>query len=210
MDAALRWAGARGIVSAIRLAECAALRKRRIGASPREGAQKRGVRQKDLLFVEEIGRPARPGVVVGEAIEGATLALGRASGAGFAGGEPERFPRAALRGEKPVRWGVVFWAERADGALLVRGDALWLTVPVEPRLLAEGGRITVETPLGRRVVWITKKAGARGLVRLPGQGLPARGRRREGHLFLRLTPQTRTTASAARTLLRRFAAAWAA
>ncbi|HPA38825.1 MAG TPA: molecular chaperone DnaJ, partial [Phenylobacterium sp.] len=56
----------------------------------------------------------------------------------------------------------------------------------------------------------TEKAGARGLVRLPGQGLPARGRRREGHLFLRLTPQTRTTASAARTLLRRFAAAWAA
>ncbi len=101
-------------------------------------------------------------------------------------------------------------AIRGDSGFLVRGDDLWLTVPVEPRLLAEGGRITVDTPLGRRVVWITRKAGERGLVRLPGQGLPARGRRREGHLFLRLTPQSRSTASAARTLLRRFAAAWAA
>lgn len=119
---------------------------------------------------------------------------------------------AGLRAGDQVRAGDVQLtvAIRSDAGLLVRGDDLWLTVPVEPRLLAEGGRITVETPLGRRVVWITKKAGERGLVRLPGQGLPARGRRREGHLFLRLTPETRSTASAARTLLRRFAAAWAA
>jgi curved DNA-binding protein len=95
--------------------------------------------------------------------------------------------------------------------MLVRGDDLWINAAVSPRLLAEGGRIAVETPLGRRIVWLTKKAGERKLVRVVGQGLPARGRHRQGHLFLRLAPAKAGQAdSAARTLLRRFAAAWAA
>jgi curved DNA-binding protein len=91
--------------------------------------------------------------------------------------------------------------------MLVRGDDLWISASVAPRLLAEGGRVAVETPLGRRVVWLTKKAGERKLVRLQGQGLPARGRHRQGHLFLRLAP---AKAGQADSLLRRFAAAWAA
>lgn len=99
---------------------------------------------------------------------------------------------------------------RGDGEVMVRGDDLWMTVKVDPRLLAEGGRVAVDTPLGRRVVWITRKAAERGLVRLVGQGLPARGAWREGHLFLRLAPVERKVDSAARTLLRRFTAAWAA
>ncbi len=101
-------------------------------------------------------------------------------------------------------------ALRGDGQMLVRGDDLWITVPLDPRMIAEGGRVALDTPLGRRVVWITKKAGERGLVRLVGQGLPARGRHRQGHLFLRLTVQARTTDTAAQTLRQRFAAAWAA
>jgi curved DNA-binding protein len=111
---------------------------------------------------------------------------------------------------------------RVDGAELpvvlmgapdmqVRGDDLWITAPVAPRLLAEGGRVAVETPLGRRIVWLTKKAADRKLVRLVNQGLPPRGPHRQGHLFLRLAPAAPgETDSAARTLLRRFAAAWAA
>ncbi|WP_340647387.1 DnaJ domain-containing protein [Phenylobacterium sp.] len=101
-------------------------------------------------------------------------------------------------------------AIRGDGEMMVRGDDLWITVKIEPRLLAEGGRIGVETPLGRRVVWLTKKAGERGLIRLVGQGLPTRGRHRQGHLFLRLAADSATGDSAARAQLRRFAAAWAA
>jgi len=102
-------------------------------------------------------------------------------------------------------------AVRGDGGILVRGDDVWIDVTVDPQMLAEGGRIALDTPLGRRVVWITRKVGERGLVRLVGQGLPARGRWREGHLFLRLTPTPAgKTPSAARTLLRRFTAAWAA
>ncbi|HEY8571708.1 DnaJ domain-containing protein [Phenylobacterium sp.] len=99
---------------------------------------------------------------------------------------------------------------RAEGDMLVRGDDLWITVPVAPRTLAEGGRVTLETPLGRRIVWITRKAAERGLVRLVGQGLPARGAHAQGHLFLRLAPQKGEAHSAAGRLLRRFAAAWAA
>lgn len=99
---------------------------------------------------------------------------------------------------------------RGQTELMVRGDDVWLTVPVEPGTLAEGGRLALDTPLGRRIVWVTRKAGERGLVRLEGQGLPARGRHPQGHLFLRLAPQKSSTDSAARALLCRFAAAWAA
>ncbi|RAK57907.1 J domain-containing protein [Phenylobacterium deserti] len=120
---------------------------------------------------------------------------------------------AGLRSGDAVRAGDAELAVQVqgDGDMLVRGDDLWMTVKVAPRMLAEGGRLAVETPLGRRIVWVTKKAGERGLVRLVGQGLPARGRHAQGHLFVRLAPKTAgETQSAARTLLRRFAAAWAA
>ncbi|MGZ3378410.1 MAG: DnaJ domain-containing protein [Phenylobacterium sp.] len=118
-----------------------------------------------------------------------------------------------LRGGDTVRVGATELAVVLAGSpeMLVRGDDLWITASVAPRLLTEGGRVAVETPLGRRVVWLTKKAAERKLVRLQGQGLPARGRHRQGHLFLRLAPtKPGQTDSAARTLLRRFAAAWAA
>jgi curved DNA-binding protein len=95
--------------------------------------------------------------------------------------------------------------------MLVRGDDLWINAAVSARTLAEGGRVAVETPIGRRIVWLTKKASERKLVRVVGQGLPARGRHRQGHLFLRLAPAKAGQAdSAARALLRRFTAAWAA
>lgn len=99
---------------------------------------------------------------------------------------------------------------RSEDGMLVRGDDLWITVAVPPRLLAEGGRVPVVTPIGRRILWVTKKAGERRLLRAPGLGLPARGRHPQGHLFVRLAPRTGALDSAARVLLRRFTAAWAA
>jgi curved DNA-binding protein len=99
---------------------------------------------------------------------------------------------------------------RAEGGVLVRGDDLWMTVKVSPSTLKKGGRITLDTPFGRRSVWIDRKAAKRGLVRIEGQGLPARGRRPRGHLFLRLSAASGLADSAALALLRRFAAAWAA
>jgi curved DNA-binding protein len=99
---------------------------------------------------------------------------------------------------------------RAEDGVLVRGDDLWMTVKVSPATLRKGGRVTLETPLGRRMVWIDRKTAERGLVRLEGQGLPARAGRPRGHLFLRLAAARGGADSAALTLLRRFVAAWAA
>jgi curved DNA-binding protein len=101
-------------------------------------------------------------------------------------------------------------AIRGHDQMMVRGDDLWITVTVPPRTLEEGGRVPVVTPIGRRILWVTKKAGQRRLVRAPGLGLPARGRHPEGCLFVRLAPKHGPLDSAARTLLRRFTAAWAA
>ena len=99
---------------------------------------------------------------------------------------------------------------RVDHEMLVRGDDLWVTTRVARRLLIEGGRVEVATPLGPRVVWINRRAGERRLLRIPSEGLPARGSHAQGHLFLRLEAEGETSESVARTLLRRFAAAWAA
>ena len=100
-------------------------------------------------------------------------------------------------------------AGRGPGAT-VRGDDLWVTVDVASEVLADGGRVTVETPVGPRTLWISRKAADRKLVRLPGEGLPATATRRRGDLFVRLAPGPDRAESAAKVLLRRFAAAWAA
>ncbi|MFI4973494.1 MAG: DnaJ domain-containing protein [Caulobacterales bacterium] len=98
----------------------------------------------------------------------------------------------------------------ADGDILVRGSDLWINAEVAAFLLDEGGRAVVDTPLGRKVLWITREAAKRRLIRLEGQGLPARGRHPQGSLFVRLAPEDGLTESPARVQLRRFAAAWAA
>ena len=119
---------------------------------------------------------------------------------------------AGLRSGDGLRAGddVFEIAIHADGEIMVRGHDLWVTAPLHPHVLARGGRVAVDTPVGRRVLWITRKAAERGLIRLEGHGLPARGPHPQGHLFLRLTEQVRAADTAAGALRRRFAAAWAA
>ena len=99
---------------------------------------------------------------------------------------------------------------RAESALQVRGSDLWVSAEVASMLLADGGRAVVETPLGARSLWITGKIAERRLVRLEGEGLPARGLHPAGSLFIRLVPDTGAPESPARTQLKKFAAAWAA
>ncbi len=77
-------------------------------------------------------------------------------------------------------------------------------------MLRSGGRVALTTPIGRRIVWISKKALDRRLVRVEGQGLPARGDYPSGHLFVRLAPEVEVFESRARQLLRKFVEAWAA
>jgi len=122
-----------------------------------------------------------------------------------------KLPAGLREGDKVRVEGVTFEVRlRAQDGALVRGDDLWLTGKVDPRVLSEGGRVDADTPLGPRPAWISTKAAARGLVRLPGQGLPARAAHKAGDLFLRLEAAEKRGESPARSLLKRFAAAWAA
>jgi curved DNA-binding protein len=99
---------------------------------------------------------------------------------------------------------------RAETAIQVRGSDLWISAEVPATLLGDGGRATVETPLGEKALWVTAKIAERRLVRLEGQGLPARGLYPAGSLFIRLLPDTGAPESPAREQLKKFAAAWAA
>jgi curved DNA-binding protein len=122
-----------------------------------------------------------------------------------------RIPPGARHGEAIRARGASFevWI-KVDPDLQIRGSDLWVSVRVPAATLEQGGRASVATPLGEKVLWISRKVAERGLVRLEGQGLPARGRHPQGSLFVRLVSDAGAPESAARAQLRKFAAAWAA
>lgn len=97
-------------------------------------------------------------------------------------------------------------AVASDGGMALRGDDLWLEV-ASP---LPAGRVEIDTPKGKRWIWVKPKAGSRTLVRLPGEGLPARAGRKAGDLFVRLKAPERPPERPARALLRRFSETWAA
>ena len=95
---------------------------------------------------------------------------------------------------------------RGAHGLSAVGDDLYMTCPVSHRLLADGGRLEVETHAGTRSAWLV--AGQQPLrLRLKGLGLPARGARPQGHLFVTLEP-SEDVPSAAEDLLIRFTRVW--
>jgi len=97
------------------------------------------------------------------------------------------------------------------GETAVLGDHLCLTARVEPGVLLRGGRLIIDTPVGAQSLWLTAQDGVRGLIRVAGQGLPARAGCQRGDLFIRLlaTPGARSETEAEEKR-RRFTAAWAA
>jgi curved DNA-binding protein len=117
---------------------------------------------------------------------------------------------AGLRDGDRVRAGETMLTVTVRGAegLALRGDDLWLTADL-PDDAPWGGRLPVETPAGPRAVWVDRRALRRGLVRLSGAGLPARGPHSAGDFFVRLRPSAGCE-SGARSRLRAFTAAWAA
>jgi len=92
----------------------------------------------------------------------------------------------------------------------LKGADLWLTVGVSAEFLKVGGRMEVETPLGPRRFWVSRTSAARGLFRAPGEGLPARPNRAKGHLYLRFRLDETLGQRPIKSLLARFASAWAA
>ncbi len=92
----------------------------------------------------------------------------------------------------------------------LKGADLWLVVGVSHEFLKEGGRVEIDTPLGPRQFWVSRTSAARGLYRAPGEGLPARSGRERGHLFLKFEANDSLNERPAKSLLARFARAWAA
>ncbi len=99
--------------------------------------------------------------------------------------------------------------EPMPGAQL-KGADLWLSVAVSAEFLKEGGRIELDTPLGPRKFWVSRTSAARGLYRVPGEGLSARGERGKGHLFMTFELDPSLNASPSKSMLARFAQVWAA
>ncbi|MGZ8362266.1 MAG: DnaJ C-terminal domain-containing protein [Caulobacteraceae bacterium] len=91
--------------------------------------------------------------------------------------------------------------------LVVRGDDIW--VEARAVLPAGGGRVEIDTPRGRRAIWLSHKVGSRKLTRLAGEGLPARGSRKAGDLFVRIEANETAPETPAQAMLRRFTGAWA-
>lgn len=92
----------------------------------------------------------------------------------------------------------------ADGLRAV-GDDLHMRWPISHRLVEDGGRLEIETHAGVRSAWIV--ADQPLCLRLKNLGLPARGARPQGHLFVTLDPCD-DAPSAAEDLLARFTRVW--
>jgi curved DNA-binding protein len=125
--------------------------------------------------------------------------------AGLRPGEILRLAGAAGQADVHLKIGVTGLPN-----LSVRGDDLWLKITAPLKQIDEGARLEIDTPRGRRAVWLSRKAGLKRLMRLPGEGLPARGGHARGDLFLRIEPEAAPAESPAKSMLRKFAATWAA
>ncbi|MBX3477694.1 MAG: J domain-containing protein [Brevundimonas sp.] len=123
--------------------------------------------------------------------------------AGLRTGEHLRLKGAGPEGDDlylPVRI-------RPEDGLSAFGDDLFMDWPCAPRLFEDGGRIEIDTWSGPRSAWMVGGVASPYRVRLRGLGLPARGSRPQGHLFVTLTP-AQDAPSAAEDLLARFSRVW--
>ena len=94
----------------------------------------------------------------------------------------------------------------ADG-LSVLGADLFMEWPIASRLMRDGGRIEIDTHAGPQPAWLVPDMTAPVRLRLPGLGLPARGKRPAGDLFVKLIPSD-DLPSAAEDMLLRFTRVW--
>lgn len=94
----------------------------------------------------------------------------------------------------------------ADG-LSVLGDDLFMEQAVTPRRLIDGGRLSIDTYAGSRDAWLVGGLAPPVRLRLRDLGLPPRGDRPQGHLFVTLIPAA-DAPSEAEDRLARFTRLW--
>jgi curved DNA-binding protein len=100
---------------------------------------------------------------------------------------------------------------RSAARLEARGLDLWTTATAPRRLLELGGRLTVETPLGPKTIWVTGWQETDPAVRIRGEGLPGEGQAEPGDLVILLEPgEAADEPSATRRRLDAFTRDWAA
>lgn len=115
--------------------------------------------------------------------------------------------RLRLRGA--ARDGTDLWLNvviRGCATFSAVGDDLHMTAEVPARTLREGGRIEIATHAGPKSAWLVPDHPT-GRLRLRDLGLPARGSRRRGHLYVTLSPIA-DAPSAAADRRARFARDW--
>jgi curved DNA-binding protein len=121
---------------------------------------------------------------------------------GLRSGDTLRLRRAATDGRDLLAPVLI---RGADG-LSALGDDVYMDWPIATRVLEDGGRLEIETHAGPRTAWIV--AGQETLrLRFAGLGLPPRGGRPQGHLFVNLRPGDEAP-TAAEDLLVRFTRVW--
>ena len=96
---------------------------------------------------------------------------------------------------------------RPEDGLSAFGVDLFMDWSCVARLFEDGGRIEIETWAGSRSAWMVGGVASPYRLRLRGLGLPGRGARPQGHLFVTLTP-AEDAPSAAEDLLARFTRVW--
>jgi curved DNA-binding protein len=94
----------------------------------------------------------------------------------------------------------------ADGLSVLGGD-LFMTWAVPQRMMDDGGRIEIQTHAGLRSSWLVPDMVEPVRLRLKGLGLPARGNRPAGDLFVKLEASA-DLPSAAEDLMLRFTRVW--
>lgn len=168
-----------------------------------------------LVLAAPASRPAaRPVIRLTpvQAVNGGSVAVAVGSRAlrvrvppGLRSGEHLRLRRATADG------GDIYLAVliRPMDGLSAMGDDLFMTWPVSPRVLEDGGRVEIDTHAGTRQAWVVADMQAPVRLRLRDLGLPARGSRAAGHLFVTLMPCA-DAPSSAEDLLARFTRVWTA
>lgn len=166
-----------------------------------------------LALAAPASRPAAQpviGLTPIQAVNGGSVAIAVGSRAlrvrvppGLRSGEHLRLRRAATDG------GDLYLAVliRPTDGLSAMGNDLFMSWPVSPRVLEDGGRVEIETHAGSRQGWVVADMQAPIRLRLRNLGLPARGSHPVGHLFVTLMPCD-DAPSSAEDLLARFTRVW--
>jgi len=115
----------------------------------------------------------------------------------------DRIRLRPLDGGEPVTLTALI---RPAEGLSVLGDDVHMAAFCPTRLIEDGGRLELATWAGPRSLWITRDQSTLRF-RLKGLGLPARGARKAGHLFVSLTPSD-TLATETETRLAAFTRVW--